>query len=89
MKVINAWKFSRVFRNKDAIHCEVRYTEGDNAMFGIGLYLNGYLYFNPKPDEIYRIKEKEMGRYPKGLMFQKLYLVNPLWGGQPWKNKKL
>ena len=88
MKVINVWKFSRVFRNKDTIHCEVRYTEGDNAMFGIGLYLKGYLYFSPKPDEVYRIKEKEMGRYPKNLMFQKLYLVNPLKGGQSWKSRK-
>ena len=82
MRVINAWKFSRVLKNKDAIHCEVRYTEGDSAMFGAGIYLNGYLYFNPKAGEIYRVKEKKMGRYPKDLMFQKLYLVNPLGGGQ-------
>ena len=82
MKVINTWKFSRVLRNKDTIHCEVRYTEGDNAMFGVGLYLNGYLYFSPKAGEIYRIKEKKMGRYSRDLMFQKLYLINPLGGGQ-------
>ena len=88
MKVINVYKFSRVLQDKDAIHCEVRFTEGDNAMFGLGIYLRGYLYFNPKAGEIYRVKEKEMGRYPKDLMFQKLYLVNPLGGGQSWKNRK-
>lgn len=88
MKVINVYKFSRVFQNKDAIHCEVRYTEGDSAMFGAGIYLNGYLYFNPKAGEIYRVKEKKMGRYPKDLMFQKLYLINTLGGGQSWKNRK-
>ena len=88
MKVINVYKFSRVLQNKGAIHCEVRFTEGGNAMFGLGVYLNGYLYFNPKAGEIYRIKEKKMGRYPKSLMFQKLYLINPLGGGQSWKSRK-
>ena len=48
--------------------------------------LNGYLYFNPKADKFIGLKRR---RYPKNLMFQKLYLVNPLKGGQSWKKRKV
>lgn len=84
MKVINIHKFSRVYCDPDVYHCDVRATIGDQCVFGQGLYLRGFLYFNLRPNEFYRIKEKEFGRYPLNIMFRKIHLVHPLGVGK-WR----
>ena len=44
---------------------------------GKGLYLSGFLYINPKPNEFYRIKCKDVGKMPLDLMFQRTGLIKP------------
>lgn len=87
MKVINKYKFIRVYYNPSTYNCDVRFSLNKECMFGHGLYLNGFLYINVSPSEFYRVKEKEFGRYPMDIMFRKINLVHPLGssgGGGKW-----